>query len=237
MDAIKKRLQEIDGSDVLDVAAGRGGSTAEIAKLLKSYDSLIGVDYVPASLAEARGNSENGACFAVMDAARLAFADSSFDTVTIVNSLHHLRDVDGTLADMYRVTRPGGRLIFFEMIRDDPDERQLTHILMHHWWAAIDSRAGISHNETLSRREILGIAGRLRLTEVEVFEQHEAPEDPFDPKLLGDLSKIIDEYPDKIKDHPDHDFLAEEGARIRARLHKVGLAWATGLVVMGIKRN
>ena len=48
------------------------------------------------------------------DALRLPFADASFDVVTISFGLRNVSDVDAALAEMARVTKPGGRLVVCE---------------------------------------------------------------------------------------------------------------------------
>jgi demethylmenaquinone methyltransferase/2-methoxy-6-polyprenyl-1,4-benzoquinol methylase len=48
------------------------------------------------------------------DAMRLPFADVSFDAVTISFGLRNVHDPDAGLAEMLRVTRPGGRLVVCE---------------------------------------------------------------------------------------------------------------------------
>jgi ubiquinone/menaquinone biosynthesis C-methylase UbiE len=47
----------------------------------------------------------------VADAERLPYPDASFDLVVGHAVLHHLPDVEGALAEMRRVLRPGGRLV------------------------------------------------------------------------------------------------------------------------------
>ncbi|HWO68589.1 MAG TPA: ubiquinone/menaquinone biosynthesis methyltransferase, partial [Umezawaea sp.] len=48
------------------------------------------------------------------DALHLPFADAAFDAVTISFGLRNVSDVDAALAEMARVTRPGGRLVVCE---------------------------------------------------------------------------------------------------------------------------
>jgi demethylmenaquinone methyltransferase/2-methoxy-6-polyprenyl-1,4-benzoquinol methylase len=48
------------------------------------------------------------------DALALPFADGSFDAVTISFGLRNVADPDAALAEMRRVTRPGGRLVICE---------------------------------------------------------------------------------------------------------------------------
>lgn len=241
MGMIEERLHNLSGGDVLDVATGRGGAAVELAGLLKDYRTIIGVDFVHAAVAEAvrkQAENTNGGPeiqFACMDAARLGFPDASFDLTLMVSSLHHLADINASLAEMYRVTRPGGRIMVWEMVRDGLNEPQITHKLLHHWWASIDRRAGIIHNETLSKAEILDHVGCLGLRDLEVYEQDEPMEDPFDEKLIGEMTRLIEEYPAKIPDHSDREQLVAEGEQLKRRLREVGLAWATGLAVIGMR--
>ncbi len=48
------------------------------------------------------------------DALALPFADAAFDAVTISFGLRNVADPDAALAEMARVTRPGGRLVVCE---------------------------------------------------------------------------------------------------------------------------
>jgi demethylmenaquinone methyltransferase/2-methoxy-6-polyprenyl-1,4-benzoquinol methylase len=52
--------------------------------------------------------------FVAGDAVRLPFADQAFDAVTISFGLRNVADPDAALAEMRRVTRPGGRLVICE---------------------------------------------------------------------------------------------------------------------------
>jgi len=52
--------------------------------------------------------------FVAGDALRLPFADQAFDVVTISFGLRNVADLDAALAEMRRVTRPGGRLVICE---------------------------------------------------------------------------------------------------------------------------
>ena len=52
--------------------------------------------------------------FVAGDALRLPFADQSFDAVTSSFGLRNVAEPDAALAEMFRVTRPGGRLVICE---------------------------------------------------------------------------------------------------------------------------
>jgi demethylmenaquinone methyltransferase / 2-methoxy-6-polyprenyl-1,4-benzoquinol methylase len=52
--------------------------------------------------------------FVAGDALRLPFGDQAFDAVTISFGLRNVADPDAALAEMFRVTKPGGRLVICE---------------------------------------------------------------------------------------------------------------------------
>ena len=126
------------GERVLDLAAGTGTSsvtfTAAGAACVACDFSLgmlrAGVARLGAQ--EARAHPDPGADpgpgvgsgpgagppgpvrFVAGDALRLPFGDRSFDAVTISFGLRNVADPDAALAEMFRVTRPGGRLVICE---------------------------------------------------------------------------------------------------------------------------
>jgi demethylmenaquinone methyltransferase / 2-methoxy-6-polyprenyl-1,4-benzoquinol methylase len=122
------------GERVLDIAAGTGTSsvtfTAAGAACVACDFSLgmlrAGVERLGAQEARARagaagpGPACSGAAqpgpvrFVAGDALQLPFGDASFDAVTISFGLRNVADLDAALAEMFRVTRPGGRLVVCE---------------------------------------------------------------------------------------------------------------------------
>lgn len=98
------------GDRVLDLAAGTGTSTlpfAEAGALAIPCDFSLGMLGVGKQRLPALG-------FTAGDAMRLPFADGVFDAVTISFGLRNVADPSVALAEMLRVTRPGGRLVVCE---------------------------------------------------------------------------------------------------------------------------
>jgi demethylmenaquinone methyltransferase/2-methoxy-6-polyprenyl-1,4-benzoquinol methylase len=103
------------GEKVLDVAAGTGVSTAELAE---SGALAIASDFSLGMLQAGRTRpGRRSMPFVAADAMHLPFADASFDAVTISFGLRNVQDVAVALAEFRRVTKPGGRLVVCEFGR------------------------------------------------------------------------------------------------------------------------
>ena len=98
------------GQRVLDLAAGTGTSTAAFAE---RGASVVACDFSLGMLQVGRRRRPTMP-FVAGDALRLPFADHSFDAVSISFGLRNVNDVDLALAELHRVTKPGGRLVVCE---------------------------------------------------------------------------------------------------------------------------
>ncbi|MGC3994003.1 MAG: demethylmenaquinone methyltransferase [Propionicimonas sp.] len=98
------------GQRILDLAAGTGTSSRPFAD--------AGALVVPADLSEGMltvgKQREPDLPFVNADALALPFADDAFDAVTISFGLRNVEDVEAALAELHRVTRPGGRIVICE---------------------------------------------------------------------------------------------------------------------------
>ena len=73
----------------------------------------------------------------------LPFPDGSFDTAIVTFTLCSVTDLDGALAEIARVLRPGGRLLFLEHVRDtDPKiARKQDHpVFLYSWMGCHPNR-------------------------------------------------------------------------------------------------
>lgn len=109
------------GDRVLDLAAGTGTSALSFTA---SGADCVACDFSLGMLRagktrmtgrKQRGGRESGRLGRVAgDALRLPFRDEAFDVVTISFGLRNVADPGAALAEMCRVTRPGGRLVVCE---------------------------------------------------------------------------------------------------------------------------
>jgi demethylmenaquinone methyltransferase/2-methoxy-6-polyprenyl-1,4-benzoquinol methylase len=104
------------GERVLDLAAGTGTSTVTFATSgadCVACDFSIGM--LRAGISRVRADPDGPQpAFVGGDALQLPFGDGLFDAVTISFGLRNVTDTKRALAEMLRVTRPGGRLVICE---------------------------------------------------------------------------------------------------------------------------
>jgi SAM-dependent methyltransferase len=87
----------------LDLGCGMGAHLGFLAE----RGAAVGVDLEPQCLRHCRGR---GFRVAAADGTRLPFVDGAFDVVTAFDTIEHIPDDAGTVAEAFRVLRPGGRL-------------------------------------------------------------------------------------------------------------------------------
>ena len=101
------------GGSVLDVGCSSGYLARKLAAAAGPAGHVTGVDPSQAAIAYARRHASGTMTFTVGTAQDLPLPDSSFDVVTCTLAIHHVpaRKRAAAFAEMYRVTRPGGRLL------------------------------------------------------------------------------------------------------------------------------
>jgi demethylmenaquinone methyltransferase / 2-methoxy-6-polyprenyl-1,4-benzoquinol methylase len=127
----KRRLIDVaavrPGSRVLDVAAGSGDIAIGLARKARAGQAnggrVVLTDLNGPMLAEGArrvvdaGLLPGAADCVQADGTRLAFADNSFDVVSIAFGIRNFADVDAGLAEFRRVLKPGGQFICLEFSR------------------------------------------------------------------------------------------------------------------------
>ncbi len=110
------------GERVLDLAGGTGDLTRLMAPIVGERGHITLADINAAMLNNGRsrlldkGVSGN-VDFAQVDAEQLPFPDNSFDLVTMAFGLRNVTNKQRALDSLYRVIRPGGRLLVLEFSR------------------------------------------------------------------------------------------------------------------------
>ena len=125
----RRRTADMVGSGakrVLDVCTGTGELAFALEKRLSNGGQVTGIDFSPKMLSLAlskRGRRplRKKPQFCLGDAQSLSFADGTFDYVTSGFSMRNLTNLEKGLKEMYRVLKPGGRVLILEINR--PSQR------------------------------------------------------------------------------------------------------------------
>jgi phosphatidylethanolamine/phosphatidyl-N-methylethanolamine N-methyltransferase len=127
------------GGRILEVGVGTGISLGDYSRTTR----LTGVDLSAPMLRKAQERVselglKNVEGLAVMDAARLAFPDNSFDVVVAQYVITTVPDPEGTLDEFARVLRPGGEIILVSRVGAEAGMRRA----IEHWFQPVAQRLG-----------------------------------------------------------------------------------------------
>ena len=101
------------GQIALDLCTGTGKLAHELLTYVRPGGRVIGIDFSEAMLDQAR-QAEPQIEFRLTDITQLPQADASVDAVTIGFGLRNVVDRQAALREMFRVLRPGKRLVILE---------------------------------------------------------------------------------------------------------------------------
>lgn len=97
----------------LDSGTGAGTLALALAPLVRE---VVGVDIVPELLERARRNAPANVTFVEGDATSLPFEDGVFDLSCSRRTFHHIARPELAVAELARVTAPGGRIFVDDQI-------------------------------------------------------------------------------------------------------------------------
>ena len=122
-----------------------GGGTGRVAEALCSHVGWVVVaDVSCGMLVQAR---QKGLAAASTATEHLPFPDGSFDRVLMVDALHHVVDQAETIHELYRVLKPGGRLVI-----EEPDFRTFSVKMI-----ALAEKLALMRSHFLAPAQIAGL--------------------------------------------------------------------------------
>ena len=108
--AVAKLVNPQSGQTILDLAAGTGASSVAF---LRQGVRVVAADFSKGMLEEGKKRHPEIE-FVFADATKLPFQAEEFDTVTISFGLRNVEDTELALSEMFRVLKPGGKLVVCE---------------------------------------------------------------------------------------------------------------------------
>ena len=110
---IKNLDAQVNGK-YIDVCCGSGNYTTAI---FNQGVDLSGIDISEVMLEKARAKNKN-INWLKGDAHKLPFEDSSFDGALCINAIHHLGDLNSAFKEIFRILKPGGKLVIFTTMKE-----------------------------------------------------------------------------------------------------------------------
>ncbi|HLR65102.1 MAG TPA: demethylmenaquinone methyltransferase [Pseudogracilibacillus sp.] len=115
---VMRRMNVIPGQHILDLCTGTGDWALALADHTTETGSVIGLDFSENMLKVAKDKSkhipDHELSFIHGNAMSLPFEDNTFDMVTIGFGLRNVPDYDQVIQEMYRVVKPGGKVVCLE---------------------------------------------------------------------------------------------------------------------------
>ena len=104
---------------ILDLCTGTGDLALAYDRAARGQVPIVGADFCPEMLTRAaaktaRRQAEERIRYVEADAQQLPFADNTFQIACVAFGLRNVTDTDRGIAEMVRVTRPGGRVAILE---------------------------------------------------------------------------------------------------------------------------
>src|SRR5688572_32639777 len=149
--AFRSEIAALKPASLCDVGCGAGTLLAHAQSL---GIAATGIEPDAAKVAEANGRSLD---IRLGTAEGLPFPDGAFDLVTFENSLHHVTEIGGALADAMRVARRA--VVIVDPWFDLSIPSQKVGDRFERWLKALDRMTGMVHWDPIPAGEIIGAFG------------------------------------------------------------------------------
>ena len=174
-EVIYEFLKPQPGMKILDIGCGTGNLSLELAKL---GAEVTGVDISEAMLVKAREKAaKENLCinFCCADANNLPFEDETFDAVVSLSALEFASDLKKTLLEIYRVLKPGGRMVIgligggsaWSMYYEEKAKKDSESVFRHAHFRTLDELIAAMPGENVQGKAVLFVPPDFNFENVE----------------------------------------------------------------------
>ena len=156
------------GERVLDVGTGPGFLAAEIGEAVGPSGHVYGIDLSEPLLrvANAQGTHQPWVEFCYGDAACIPFPENFFDIVISTQVLEYISHVNNALIELFRVLRPGGRVVLLDTDWDSIVWHTTDRMRMNRILSVWEEHAADSHLPGTLTRKLLDSGFRIESQQI-----------------------------------------------------------------------
>lgn len=210
-----------DGMTVLDVASGLGGTLALLDARYRRL-TLVGLEHDRRQLRLAQrhiARPDNHLAWNCGDACQLPYRDQSFDRVLCIEAMFHFFSRRTFFAEAARVMRPGGRLVFSDIVASSASSRLRVAASSSAIAAVIEEGMGPWPDLWCVDADHDALAAAVGLTPLQTVDATAATL-PSHACILGDGAG--DEEDAETRRHGDAETAVQRAAAMLAWLHRRG---------------
>lgn len=235
MELLKSKIRMHQAGNILEVGTGTGKFIPTILNIFNGIDKIIGIDMDFDSISQAKKTyiNNNKLNFFEMDAEKLEYEDDTFDTVCISNALHHTRPDSKVLDEMKRVLKKNGLFFINELISDNPNNAQMSHVMFHHFSAEIDQKFGIYHHHTYTKQEVLNLIEDHGIEIESLYEYNEPKENVMSEQDIYLVTQACRKHIERTKEFINHIEYEKRGEEIIEHLNRMGIQRPTQIMIVG----
>ena len=222
--SLARQIKSLKLGDYLEFGCGDGTFLKYVLDQNSSFKTVTAVDINPESVNKARETlTAIDIQFIIQEKLPLDIDNNQFSTITLSNTLHHLRDKTAVLVELKRLIKPNGQIIITEMISNDLSGAEQTYCRFHALRAEIDRLKGTFHDTTYTSDEIeqLVVAAGLRMNKRKILINDKTV--VMDEDEISNMETIIDDLIQGEIERIEFEDLASKAEGIKENLRQFGI--------------
>ena len=221
---LDSQIKKLNLGDYLEFGCGGGGFLKYVLGQNLSFETVTAVDIDPDSVEKARDELAGlDIRFIVQEKLPLDIEADHFATITLSNTLHHLRDKKAVLGELKRLIKPQGQIIITEMVSNDLSEAEQSYCRFHALRAEVEQLNGTYHDTTYTSSEIedFVLNSGLRIDKKHmILNEKQVIRDEVE---VSRVELILEDLVQGEIDRAEYEMLADKAESIKDNLRQFGI--------------